>query len=302
MPYRLRRLLTAVLFTLALAVTVVPGHTLAGGSIGPRQMLAEYYNQINFRNYGVAYQQWVNPPQTYASFVAGYADTASVTTYFGGFQAFGPGRVDGRVAGILVGAHWDGSQVAYSGCYDVRYNDNVSGFGQWTITGGNFTPMSYVPLSGAQDDGGISQILGGINCLTRTNADGSYTTVQSMLVDYFDSINRGDFGRAYGFWANPQQTYQEFVDGWATTVETVMFYGNYWYGGNFYAAETGRVPVVLMGYHTDGSLAAYQGCIGVNYASVVPQWRIWNAYLTPMVFTTTPDDAAITAALYAACY
>jgi hypothetical protein len=301
MLYHFRRWMAAALIVMAL-VTVMPGHALAGGSIGARQMLIAYYDAINTGDYSLAYQQWVNPPQTYADFVAGYADTVSVNAYFGGFQAYGPG-VTGGVAGILVGTHRDGSQVAYSGCYDLAYNGSGTGFGQWSILGGNFTPLSFIPAYTAQGDGGIGDLLGEINCVNRTNADGSYTTPQNMLVDYFDSINRGKYQRAYSFWANPQQTYLDFANGWMTTMETVMFYGYYQYGGNPAAAEVGRVPVVLMGYHTDGSQVAYQGCIGVNYNRLAsPQWRIWDAYLTPMAFSITPTDAQITAALSAACY
>jgi len=32
------------------------------------------------------------------------------------------------------------------------------------------------------------------------------------------------------------------------------------------------------------------------------QWRIWNAYLTPMAFTITPSTAQNHAALNARCY
>lgn len=303
MANRLRRLSVALLIALFLVVTLAPGRVLAGGSIGPRQMLITYYDQINMGNYMAAYQRWVVPPHAYGNFVAGYADTASVTVYFGGFQASAPGGTDGRVPGILISTHWDGTQTAYSGCYAVRYNDDATGFGQWSITGGAFNRMSFVPISGARDDGGIGDLLGNIQCLSRYNADGSYTTVQNMLVDYFDAINRGKYERAYSFWANPRQNFQDFANGWMTTIETVMFYGNYQSSRNPVSAETGRVPVVLMGYHTDGSLVAYQGCIGVNYnTAAAPQWRIWDAYLSPLAFTATPSDAQVAAALNASCY
>jgi hypothetical protein len=302
MSTHFRRLLTALLIVMAL-VTMLPGQALAGGSIGPRQMMIFYYDAINSGNYALAYQQWVNPPQTYAQFVAGYADTVSVNMYFGGFQAAGPGRLDGRMPSILVGTHSDGSQVAYSGCYDLRYNGGGTGISQWSVLGGSFTPMAFIPAYGARDDGGIGDLLGGINCLDRYNPDGSYQFAQGMLIDYFDAINRGKFQQAYSYWANPQQNFQDFANGWMTTVETVAFYGNYQASGSLNTAEGGRVPVMLMGYHTDGSLVAYQGCIGVNYnIAATPHWRIWNAYLSPVAFAATPTAAQVTAALSASCY
>jgi hypothetical protein len=41
----------------------------------------------------------------------------------------------------------------------------------------------------------------------------------------------------------------------------------------------------------------------VNYnTAAAPQWRIWDAYLSPMAFTATPSDAQIAVALNALCY
>jgi hypothetical protein len=281
-----------------LGLFAAPGHVLAGGNVGPRAMLAEYYGFINARNYAAAYQQWVNPPQTYAQFVAGYADTTRVDAYFGGLQAGAIGQIGGSVPGVLIGYHTDGSVVAYSGCYDLGYNPATSGMAVWTITGATFNPLGYVPAATQ-----IQPLLLSIYCYPRVSPPGYYDSVQQILVDYFSAVNEGDYLTAYSFWPNPLQTYTDFVAGWSDTTETVMFYGSYWFNGSFNVIETGRVPVVLIGYHTDGSLVAYQGCLGLSFNSQLPRtWNLVASYVQPMPYNAPPPVAAIAAALSAPCY
>jgi hypothetical protein len=144
-----RRLIATLLVTLLIAAAITPGRALAGGNLGARAMLIGYYDLINARDYLTAYRQWEAPMQTYDNFVAGYADTTFVSAYFGGFQAMQPGSLVGRVPGVLIGYHTNGSATAYRGCYGVRYRPESTGIGQWTITEGSFTPMSYIPTSEA---------------------------------------------------------------------------------------------------------------------------------------------------------
>jgi len=293
----MRRVTALLLITMILIGVAAPGRALAGGNIGPREMLTLYYDNINARQYESAFNQWINPPDTYANFVAGYADTSFVSAYFGGFQPGYIGGIQGRVPGVLIGYHTDGGTVAYSGCYELAYNPGTTGIIQWRIADGNFQPMGYVPTENA-----IPQVLDR-SCYTNYLADGVYTSAQAMLVDYFSAVNRGDYVAAYSLWTQPRQTYDAFVAGWATTTETVMFYGAYQFSGTYNAAESGRVPVVLLGYHTDGSMEAYQGCIGVSYSAYATvRWSLWNAYLQPLPYTVTPDFASITAVLSASCY
>ena len=58
------------------------------------------------------------------------------------------------------------------------------------------------------------------------------------------------------------------------------------------------VPVVLLGYHTDGSLVAFQGHIIVRYTT---NWSIQGAELKPLPFAVTPARLAISQALSAPC-
>ena len=271
----------------------------AGGNVGPQAMLtAYYYNHINQRDYWTAYQQWDANPQTYEQFIAGYADTSFVLTYFGAYQARGPYLLEGSVPGVLIGNRTNGSQVAYAGCYDVRYNPAGTGIAQWKITGADFTQLAAPPAYEAEYTQFLKQ-----DCADRWISGGAYFNVLPTLSDYFEAVNNRDYGYAYNRWYPPQQTYDDFVAGWQDTLETVVFYGNYQFSGTFDTEETGRIPVVLMGYHTDGSTVAYQGCIGMNFDTLFARgWSLHNAYVQPMVLTTVPQPAAIQAALYTACY
>lgn len=290
---RFYRLLAAFLIVITLAVAVLPGRALAGGPIGPRAMLTTYYGYINARQYNLAYAQWVNPPQTYADFVAGYNDTISVQAYFGGFQSFGAGSTQGCVPGLLTGIHADHG-VMYRGYYNVRYNAASSGMGLWTITGANFQQIPYAAI----DEAAARQTI--LNAPCSPAVSSANLGPQAMLTMYFDAVNRGDYGGAYARWLNPAQTYADFVSGWASTTETVMFYGAYQPRVSGVPYETGRVPVVLLGYHTDGSMAAYRGCLGVGYVS--SQWGLTGATLAALSSAVTPSDAVIAQALAASCY
>ncbi|MBI5957736.1 MAG: hypothetical protein HY866_03305, partial [Chloroflexi bacterium] len=59
-----RRWAVMMLAVVVVLAAIAPGRVSAGGNIGPRNMLIQYYSLINSRQYSLAYQQWVNPVQT----------------------------------------------------------------------------------------------------------------------------------------------------------------------------------------------------------------------------------------------
>lgn len=302
-----RRSLVALLVALLLAVIAQPvGPALAGGSIGPRAMLLAYYDLINSRDYWTAYQQWDNPPQTYADFAAGYADTVRVTAYFGGLQATDSYRAEGCIPGILIGQRTDGSQVAYQGSYDVRYNPPVTGVAQWKIIAGSFVPLPTVPT----DPGQIMRDYLDVICIE--HGSGIEPPVSISLADYISAVNRGDFADAYGYWLHPAgsgyqppQTFAEFANGWSDTTETVLLYGQLQNAASPYTVETHRIPVVMLGYHTDGSVVMAYGCLGLSYYAaqdVNYRWRLYAGYLQPVTLGAPVTLAQIEAMLGARCY
>lgn len=302
MKHILQRL--ALIAALAAGLLVAAGdvgRASAGGNVGPKAMLQFYYNQyINQRDYANAYRQWIAPEQTYQDFVNGYATTTRVDAYFGGYQAGEVLSLVGQVPAVLIGYHTDGSQVAAQGCYDVRYNPSESGARQWLIAGADFTNLGYIPTPLA-----ITTDLLDFDCSAyRHTPNGvSYYNVQGLLSDYFGAVNDRDYAYAYSLWVNPAQTYENFVAGWQDTTETIAFYGAYQFSGAYGVAESGRVPVMLLGYHTDGSLVSFQGCIGLNFNASIPRhWSLYDAYLTELPAGTVPTEAQVNAAMAASCY
>jgi hypothetical protein len=297
MTRRAYRLVAVAVIAALAAVLAAPAAVSAGGNVSPRGLLETYYSFINSRNYAVAYNQWSNPPQTYESFVAGYADTVRVDAYFGGFQPGGAGALVGAVPGVLIGYRADGSVAAFDGCYELAYTGAASGIGQWAITGADFAPLPVVPSPEM-----IAPFLN-VNCYPHVTPEGTYTTVQQLLVAYYNAINRRDFTTAYSLWMNPPQTYESFAAGFADTTDAVLFYGNYQWSGQNNTLEAGRIPAVVFGYRTDGSLGVYRGCFRVSYSPLVPQrWSILGANLTPVAYTGIPDAASLQLALGASCY
>lgn len=274
----------------------------AGGFLSPSQYMNTYYSLINSRNFDAAYTEWVNPPQTYDAFVAGYGDTQRVQGYFGGLQPGDANSLVGGVPSVLYGYRTNGTVAAYTGCYYLRYDGGAggaSGTALWAIVSANLRPLSYVPaLEGAD------ALIKSTSCYSRFDAAGNFANVTSLLGLYYDAINNRDYATAYGLWRNPPQTYYQFVSGFASTTEVAMFLGGYQYGGAVTAYEAGRIPVMLFGFHADGSVAAYRGCFRLNFDPWrAPGWAIIGANLLPVSTDFgAPDRQAVLGAMAAACY
>lgn len=293
-------MLAGLVLALGLGLAGVPKAS-AGGFLSPSQYLNAYYSLINSRNFAAAYAEWMNPPQTYEQFVAGYGDTQSVQGYFGGLQPGDVNNLVGGVPAVLYGYRTNGSVAAYSGCYYLLYNGGgagASGTALWSIVTADFSQLNYVPtLEGAD------ALIKSTRCYSRYDAARNFLSVQSLLGAYYDAINSRDYATAYGLWRNPPQTYYQFVAGFADTTEVAMFYGNYQYGGaNAY--EAGRVPVMLFGFHTDGGVVAFSGCFRLNYDPWrIPNWAIIGANLQPVSTDFgAPDRQVVLNAIAASCY
>ena len=297
-----RLVLAGLVLALGLGLAGAPKAS-AGGFLSPSQYMNTYYSLINSRNFAAAYAEWTNPPQTYEQFVAGYGDTQSVQGYFGGLQPGDVNNLVGGVPAVLYGYRTNGSVAAYSGCYYLLYNGgaggSASGLALWSIVTAEFNQLSYVPtLEGAD------ALIKSTRCYARTDAAGNFVSVQGLLGAYYDAINNRDYAAAYSLWRNPPQTYYQFVAGFWDTTEVAMFYGNYQYSGVANAYEAGRVPVMLFGFHADGSVVAFRGCFRLNYDPWrLPDWAIIGANLQPVSTDFgAPDRQVVLDAMAASCY
>lgn len=120
------------------------------------QTLRAYYAAINVGDYAAAYNTyWLTPcpgPQPngcvpsdyrppYADYVAGYADTATVTVYTGdylfGGAAAGKPYLSGFLPVVLISQHTDGNVESFYGCYVMgAYTMNSLG-----IVNGRLMPL-----------------------------------------------------------------------------------------------------------------------------------------------------------------
>ena len=99
------------------------------------ETLKSYYNAVNRKEYERAYSYFRGAPNPlpgtappYQQFVAGYADTASVTLAHGQpFLGAAAGNLYSSLPVVLVARHTDGREETFAGCYVLhRANDGVS--------------------------------------------------------------------------------------------------------------------------------------------------------------------------------
>src|SRR5215831_5011245 len=105
----LRKILVVCVLLALLTMSALPvrAQTMFGS---PQLMLFTYYDRLNVRDYQAAYGQWFTPLQSFPNFINGFADTSRITPYFGDFQPSNTALESGRIPGVLLGYHTDGSK------------------------------------------------------------------------------------------------------------------------------------------------------------------------------------------------
>lgn len=114
---------------------VTPAYRDINASTEAHQLIFNYYDTLNRRDYASSYAMWLAPipgdkpngaPATdyrtpYQQYVTGYNNTRYINVYVGDYQYMGASAghsyVDGALPVVLVGQNIDGSSVTYSGCY-----------------------------------------------------------------------------------------------------------------------------------------------------------------------------------------
>jgi hypothetical protein len=127
-------------------------------------------------------------------------------------------------------------------------------------------------------------------------------SAQVMLLSYYNAINTRNYLQAYGLWVKPSQSYQDFAAGFADTDRVAPYFGDLQLG-NVTTGESGRVPAVLFGYRTDGTIASYQGCLALAFnAPNTTGWRILGAGFQLISDQFVPGSQAIAQYLEIDCY
>lgn len=115
----------------------------------------------------------------------------------------------------------------------------------------------------------------------------------SMLASYYNAIELKDYQRAYGYWRNAPQTYEDFAAGFSDTEGVQLIVepptridpG----AGNLFA----QVPTVVVADHTDGTQHTYAGCFVTHKPNLPPQESneapIWTISSATMIEVEAPD-------------
>ncbi len=120
------------------------------------------------------------------------------------------------------------------------------------------------------------------------------TTPQTILLNYYTAINRGEYQAAYALWENPPQSLEDFAAGFEETDHVTPYFGALQPSGA--AGEYGRIPVVLLGYEFRGEVASYFGCFTLS-----SDFRIGGATIREISSNGIPDGASIVSALAIDC-
>ena len=114
-------------------------------------VIQRYYDAINARDYGTAWEQWGDngaPGEDFASFRAGFAHTRSVRLTIGkpGQGDAGAGSIYQPVPVMIDTTRDDGSHQKFKGTYVLRRVNGVDGATvaqlEWHIGSGHLSPVS----------------------------------------------------------------------------------------------------------------------------------------------------------------
>jgi hypothetical protein len=95
---------------------------------------------------------------------------------------------------------------------------------------------------------------------TPATTQASYTpTARETVLTYYHHLNRRDFAAAYALLRNPTQNLTSYAAGFADLQRAVPFIGAAQVAGSYT-----RVPVVLVVYRNDASIASFYGCFTVR--------------------------------------
>ena len=283
-----RFIATILAVSLLLITTVFGGDRPARAQSfrSPHAMLMAYYSAIGLHNFPQAYSYWISntpagtpaaPIQSYPDFASGYLTTDHVDPYLGPLQnppvANVTGEV-GRIPALLIGYHTDGTIETYSGCFIIGSNSS----GTFGIAGSRFVQIGQT----LPDAAAITQALKS-DCYAAASQlppeimnPGVFDDGAKTLAVYYNRVNQRNYADAYALWLHPiagpkpngapavdyRLPYADFVAGYSDTVYVFGYYGSYIENGASagHSYLDGYLPVVLVGYHADGSLSAASGC------------------------------------------
>lgn len=105
-----------------------------------------------------------------------------------------------------------------------------------------------------------------------------------LLASYYNAIERGEYERAYAYWENAPQTFNEFAAGFEDTLAIQLIVQPPTRMDGAAGSVYVQIPTVLFAGHTDGTLHTYSGCFVTRRSNIEPAdtttWHLYDATLT----------------------
>ncbi|NOZ51440.1 MAG: hypothetical protein GXP37_15550 [Chloroflexi bacterium] len=217
-------------------------------------LLTSYINAINRREFARAFAYWENPPQTFADFAAGFADTSNVRLILSPPIAYegAAGSQYITIPTLLLATHNDSSEHFFRGEYVARRtNPDMAGHPtDWGLFNASMEEVSgatlapWLPESSSPPPPAYGDRRDGVN----------------TLAAYYNAINRGEYERAHSYWQEAPQSLADFAAGFAdtswVTLALIPPQEETETAGNVIS----RIPVFLLARHHDGSRHYFYGC------------------------------------------
>ncbi|MDQ7035756.1 MAG: hypothetical protein Q9P01_13255 [Anaerolineae bacterium] len=245
----------------------------------PLAMLQIYANAINHRDYTTAYQ-YLETGESFFDFVAGFASTERVATYFGTLQTLNDGTtVQWRVPAVVSGYQDNGNIRSFAGCFLLRHNGAT-----WTIIG---TTLSELPMNAEASHSSIRTYITTANCFASpinlpNVAAPSEGEAAATIRSYFEALDNENYVASYALWLFPipgpqpngapvtdfRPTFNTFASGYRDTTSITLYTGAYQFlgasAGKSY--QDGLLPVVLIGMDrtTIDTLRTFYGCYAMG--------------------------------------
>jgi hypothetical protein len=262
--------------------TTAPDTAYLDDRSSAEQLIRSYYDAINRRQTIRAYAYWEPSTTlpTYDTFAKGFADTTSAQVELGtvGGSA-GAGQLYWSVPAAVFSTTSAGAQN-FVGCYAVhlaRPEIQVAPpFKGMLIQSGQVSAVA----SAAAARSGLATVCGNANATPLPWAAGGTSIDAATYIDdrsvgevvirsYYNSINRKEYARAYGYWepgAAGLAAFDTFAAGYANTKSVTLLTkpGATDAGaGQLYYS----VPTVVTAANADGSTTIFSGCYKLHLGS-----------------------------------
>jgi hypothetical protein len=294
------------------APTTAPDTRYLDDRSSAEQLIRSYYDAINRRQSIRAYAYWEPSTAlpTYDAFAKGFADTTSAQVELGTVGGSpGAGQLYWSVPAAVFSTTSAGAQN-FVGCYTVHLArpeiQTAPPFKGMLISAGQVSAVASATAARS----GLATVCGTANATPLPWAAGGTSIDAAQYIDdrsvgevvirsYYNSVNRKEYARAYGYWepgAAGLAPFDIFAAGYANTKSVTLLTkpGTTDAGaGQLYYS----VPAVITAANADGSTTIFSGCYKLHLASpniqATPPFQplaIQSARIAQAAIGSNPND------------